>query len=221
MGADEEPQKRKYHHGNLRPALIEAAAALITEQGADALTLRELARRVGVTHAAPYRHFRDKAALLRAVALQGLTDLVDHLAAATDEPGPTADLAAEGPAPQTPSLPLSPLAIAARRYVDFALQRPALYRLMFAVHIGDDVDRAIGQARAMIFAALQRVVRSTDDGSHDGRPDNQTLAIALWAEVHGLAVLLTDGLLHDGDGASTAAELAAQAVQLLLDGATR
>src|SRR5437899_12248125 len=74
-------KKRPYHHGNLRQALIDAALELIEERGVSALTLREVARRVGVTHAAPQRHFADRAALVAAVAEQGFRGLAAHVAA--------------------------------------------------------------------------------------------------------------------------------------------
>src|SRR5437879_2813384 len=73
-------KKRPYHHGNLRQALVDAALELIEERGVSALTLREVARRVGVTHAAPQRHFADRAALVAAVAEEGFRGLGAHVA---------------------------------------------------------------------------------------------------------------------------------------------
>src|SRR5438309_5059384 len=86
-------KKRPYHHGNLRQALIDAALELIEERGVAALTLREVARRVGVTHAAPQRHFADRGALVAALAEQGFRGLAAHVETvrATSRPKDSAD----------------------------------------------------------------------------------------------------------------------------------
>ena len=106
--ADETLTKRApYHHGNLPGALIAAAHDLLDEAGIEALTLRAVAQRVGVTHAAPYRHFRDKAALVAAVAGRVADTLAEELLAAGD------------------------IVTAAARYVQFAKSHPASYAIMF------------------------------------------------------------------------------------------
>src|SRR2546429_977719 len=94
-------KKRPYHHGNLRQALIDAALELIEERGVPALTLREVARQVGVTHAAPQRHFADRAALVAAVAEQGFRGLAAHVAAVR---GPPRTPAPPPPAPRGPDV---------------------------------------------------------------------------------------------------------------------
>src|SRR5882757_11417219 len=109
-----------YHHGNLRPALVRAAVELLEESGETALSLRAVARRAGVSPAAPYRHYADREALVSAVAALGYRELAERLAAAH-------------PSPSTPEQ-LTSVAVA---YVQFALERPALFRLMF----GDSCDR--------------------------------------------------------------------------------
>src|SRR5437667_2422178 len=108
-------KKRPYHHGNLRQALIDAALELIEERGVSALTLREVARRVGVTHAAPQRQFADLAALVAAVAEQGFRGLPAHVAAV------------RGSA-RTPAQRLRALGVA---YVEYALAHPAHLRVIF------------------------------------------------------------------------------------------
>src|SRR5256885_5050114 len=103
-------KKRPYPHGNLRQALIDGALELIEERGVSALTLREVARRVGVTHAAPQRHFADRAALVAAVAEQGFHGLGAHVAAgraappapAPRPPAPRGAHRQESPAPPPP-----------------------------------------------------------------------------------------------------------------------
>src|ERR1700716_351231 len=109
------PSKTTYHHGNLRPALVRAAMELLEEGGEAALSLRAVARRAGVSPAAPYRHFPDREALVSAVAAQGYRELAERLAAAH-------------PAPATPE-DLADVAVA---YVQFALAHPALFRAMFS-----------------------------------------------------------------------------------------
>jgi AcrR family transcriptional regulator len=101
-------REQRYHHGNLREALIEAALALLAERGQLALSLREVARRAGVSHAAPYRHFTDRAELLAALADHGFAELERELSGAG-----------------------SSLGAVAGAYVRFALAQPARFRLMF------------------------------------------------------------------------------------------
>src|SRR5262245_58828234 len=119
-----------YHHGDLRRALVDAAAAIIGEVGAEAFTLREAARRIGVNHRAAYRHFTDKASLLAAVAEQGFRELIDAA---------RAEVAAARAAD-----PEARLLAAARAYVQFAAHRPAHFRVMFGPRLNE-----AGQFRAV------------------------------------------------------------------------
>src|SRR3982074_3363797 len=112
--------KAAYHHGDLRAALVRAAIELLEESGETELSLRAVARRAGVSPAAPYRHYADRESLISAVAAVGYRELAQRLAAAH-------------PSPSTPEQ-LASVAIA---YVQFALERPALFRLMF----GEPCDR--------------------------------------------------------------------------------
>ena len=107
--------KSTYHHGNLAPALVDAALKLVEQGGAQAISLRDLAQSLGVSRAAPYRHFADRDALLAAVAARGFEDLIALYEAA---------LVARGDGPAR-------LRTAGRAFYDFATRRPGLYRLMF------------------------------------------------------------------------------------------
>ena len=107
--------KSTYHHGDLANALLDAALALVEHDGAEAVSLRELAQSLGVSRAAPYRHFADRDALLAAVAARGFEDLIVVSEAALDGPG-------DG---------RTRLQAFGRAYFDFAARRPGLYRLMF------------------------------------------------------------------------------------------
>ncbi|HYZ34333.1 MAG TPA: WHG domain-containing protein [Crenalkalicoccus sp.] len=161
-----------YHHGALRAALLDAADALLDEGGAGAVSLREAARRAGVSATAPYRHFADKEALLAALAARGFEAFGAALAAA----------AAEGP---------KPLLAMGLAYVRFALARPGRFRLMFGPGIADRARYPeLLEAQRRAFGHL---AAATGGG---GRPDApSTAAVAAWAQVHGLAQLILDGML--------------------------
>src|SRR3982750_2168770 len=116
-----------YHHGDLRRALIDTALTMVTEEGAWNFTLREVARRAGVSHAAPYNHFEDKAALLAEVAALGFQALRHAL-----EP-------AAGGHPRSARQALAGVAAA---YVRFGVEHPAHYRLMFGAELADKAHYA-------------------------------------------------------------------------------
>src|SRR5438105_2504909 len=164
--------KATYHHGDLRAALVRAAMELLEENGETALSLRAVARRAGVSPAAPYRHYADREALVSAVAALGYRDLAERLAAAH-------------PSPSTPEQ----LASVAVAYVQFALERPALFRIMF----GEPCDRD-NDERVAATAAVSHYVRGIVERSFPGT-DAEALTTAIWALVHGLAFLHLDGKL--------------------------
>jgi AcrR family transcriptional regulator len=161
-----------YHHGDLRAACLRAAMELLEEGGTTALSLRAVARRAGVSPAAPYRHYADRDALISAVAAVGYRELAEQLAAAHPAPSTADDLAA--------------VAVA---YVQFALQRPALFRVMFVEPCDRDNSERVAATNA-ISEYVGAIVRHSFPGSN---PD--ALATAVWALVHGLAFLHLDGKL--------------------------
>jgi AcrR family transcriptional regulator len=184
--------KAAYHHGDLRSALVRAAIELLEEGGERELSLRAVARRAGVSPAAPYRHYADREALVSAVAAVGYRELAECLAAAH-------------PSPSTPEQ-LASVAIA---YVQFALERPALFRIMFGEPCDRDNDErlaATGAVSAYVRAIVERSFPQAD-------PD--ALATAVWALVHGLAFLHLDGKL-DSTTPSVVAERISTAVYALL-----
>ena len=160
-----------------------AALALLAEDGADAVSLRAVARRVGVSAMAPYRHYPDKEALLAAVAVQGFDGLRDVLRAADDG-------AAAGQA----------LVEQAVAYVNYALANPALFRLMFGPkRVGTHPELiAAGEAAYGVLAA--RVAAEAG-----GASDREARALGCWALVHGLASLFLDGRISGGPGDRTGA----------------
>jgi AcrR family transcriptional regulator len=184
--------KAPYHHGNLRPALVRAAMELLEESGESALSLRAVARRAGVSPAAPYRHYADREALVSAVAAVGYRELAERLSAAH-------------PSPSTPEQ----LAAVAIAYVQFALERPALFRIMF----GEPCDRD-NDERVAATAAVSLYVRAIVERAFP-QSDAEALATAVWALVHGLAFLHLDGKL-DAASPSVVADRVTAAIQALL-----
>jgi AcrR family transcriptional regulator len=169
--------KQAYHHKDLRNALVDEALAILAESGPGAITLRELARRLGVTHTAPYAHFPDKRTLLEAVADEGfdrLTQLLEQ--AGASERDPSRRFVSQGIA-----------------YVQFARDNPNLYRLMFVdPELGHDPECAWSEQADRAFDVLLNVL------SELGVPQDadNTLAAGIWALLHGVAMLEIDGRLH-------------------------
>ena len=164
--------RHAYHHGDLRSALLDAAVALIAEGGLPALSLRECARRAGVSHAAPYRHFADKDALLRAIARQGFEGLADAAEVAMAKRSDPVDrLDAYGVA-----------------YVRFAADHPVHHRVMFSAAIGTTEDVHEGEDRA--FDLLLKAARDVVGASG---ADPLEAALAAWSLPHGLTMLILDG----------------------------
>jgi AcrR family transcriptional regulator len=175
-----------YHHGDLPAALVRAALELLEEGGATELSLRAVARRAGVAPSAPYRHYADRDALLSAVAAVGYRELAGQLGAAHPSPSTPDDLAA--------------VAVA---YVQFALQRPALFRVMFGEPCDRDSSERVAATQA-ISAYVAAIAERTFPGT-----DPEALATALWALVHGLAFLHLDGKLDSSDPAAVTTRVGA------------
>jgi len=157
-----------YHHGNLRQALLEAALIILEKEGEAGLGLRDLARAVGVSPSAPYRHFESRGALLEALAVTGF----QRFTAAMER------VAAQAPA--------HPMAAMGKTYVQFALDQPGLFRLMFSPTIAKEARPGLRMASDAAFETLRHVIGG------DVRA-GRIRALAAWARVHGLAILLLDG----------------------------
>jgi AcrR family transcriptional regulator len=169
--------RRPYHHGSLRSALIEASIALARDGGPDRVVVREAARSAGVSHAAAYRHFADRDALLAEVAsyarhqlAQAMRQRVDH----ADDPRER--LGAVGTA-----------------YIDFALAEPGLFRTAFTSHPATDTDIRGGGDDP--FTILSRVLDEANAAGIIAPQAREGAEIAAWSAVHGLAELLLDGPL--------------------------
>jgi AcrR family transcriptional regulator len=174
-------EKNTYHHGDLRQALIGGAIALIAEQDVSSLSLREVARRVGVSHTAPYRHFQDKEALLAAVAEEGFIGLTEAMNSGIQ---------------QAPDDPLKRLEATGVAYVQFAIAHPSHYRVMFSSYRGEQAEHP-ERARAgwQAFQVLLNVIESGQMAGVVRAGETMRLAWVAWSTVHGLAMLLIDGRL--------------------------
>lgn len=179
------PRKRPYHHGDLRRALLTASVELIVERGLDALSLREVARRAGVSAAAPYHHFATREELLVALSLEGFATLALVLQSARD--------AAAG------ASAIERLGAIGEAYVRFALAHPAHFRLMFRPSLvpPDAIphEGAPGQAFALLLDGVAEVLANDDVRRN---VDQRGLVLVAWSLVHGAAELLLDGPLANG-----------------------
>lgn len=174
------PADKPYHHGDLRRALVDTAAAMLREEDGWQFTLREVARRAGVSHGAPYKHFPDKGALLAELAAQGFDQLRETLVAAT-----------------TPRPPSQGTAIldAARTYVRFGVDNPSLYRLMFGAVARDAGSVHLGERAMAAFGILVSLIEQGQDEGLFRRRAVAGQVAACWGLVHGLTMLAIDGLL--------------------------
>jgi AcrR family transcriptional regulator len=169
----------QYHHGDLRSALIEAALAIVETQGMAALSLRSLARAVGVSGMAPYHHFKDRAALVAAVAAAGFEQLFSAKQAA---------LAAASDSPDTR------LVAGMRSYVGFVLDHRELYRLMGSPELANRAAYpTLAGAAAAPAASLKALAVAAQAAGLLGNADPGAVATQLWAFSHGLAQLVIDG----------------------------
>lgn len=175
---DRTKSRPAYHHGDLRRALLDSAIAIVSSEGIAAISLREVARRAGVSHAAPYNHFADKAALLCAVAEEGFKDLQGAMVNAAAR----ADLS-----------PLERLRQVGVAYVLFAADHPAHFRVMFSPEVaGGKASPALQEAGRATFAHLFEGLSHAANLSPQATMDT---ALTAWATVHGLAMLWIDGQL--------------------------
>jgi AcrR family transcriptional regulator len=202
-------QKPKpYHHGDLRHALIQAGLEILSEGGAAALDLRKVARRAGVSHAAPYRHFADKQALVAAINEEGFRRLAEQIQSTLRE---------------APDDPFEQLQAIAKAYVQFARQQPWLMREMFS---GLTIEREAfpdlqAASKAVYIFYTEVVKRGQEQGSIiDGDP--RALAGVLWSLLHGVAMLTIEIQMRPyTDGPDGAERVTRFSVQMLYEGLGR
>jgi AcrR family transcriptional regulator len=164
-----------YHHGDLKNALIKAGIEILSREGIEALTLRKVAKRAGVSHTAPYAHFTDKQALIAAIAAEGYKNLYGALFAAQN---PHVD-------------PLARLMATAHAYLQFALDEPDHFKITFSgvVEAEQDYPDYVEQSKRC-FALVVAVVEDCKmKGLLAGR-DTQLVAVSIWSCIHGFVQLL-------------------------------
>jgi AcrR family transcriptional regulator len=189
---------RPYHHGNLRAALLARAESTVRERGVQALSLRELAREVGVSHGAPRRHFPDRQALLDALAESGFVRLGADLRASVDGAGEEFQARLEA---------------TAAAYVRFATRDAALLELMFAGK-HDDQSGELNEAAERAFSVMMELIRQGQDEGilEPGEPER--VGLVLFATIQGIAALVTGGIV----GADQVDALVADAIAHFLRG---
>tara|TARA_R110000824_G_scaffold155226_5_gene327702 strand:+ start:15461 stop:16108 length:648 start_codon:yes stop_codon:yes gene_type:complete len=168
-----------YHHGNLRKALLDRAVHVIAEQGIESLSLRALARDLGVSHAAPSRHFADKAELLRALATEGNDHFATYVLEAADQAGDD---------------PLVRYAAMGKAYIRFSIDFPAYYRTITHPDVSSQADadlRATGERRIHVIEDAARIAQAAG-----WLPDETTEDVVMFsiATVRGVAAMLNDPL---------------------------
>jgi AcrR family transcriptional regulator len=174
-------ERDTYHHGNLRQALLDAAMEVVRDRGVEGLTLREVARRAGVSHAAPYHHFRDKGALVAALAVDGFERFRVALTEARDQTvGSHGDrIRAEGVA-----------------YVRFAFEEPDRFKLMWRPELRDPADSEVDEVGLRSYEVLIEEINRGQRAGEVREGDTGELSLAAWATVHGLSMIIVDGPLR-------------------------
>jgi AcrR family transcriptional regulator len=173
--------KTAFHHGNLRQELLAQAQAELEESGVEALSLRQIAKRAGVSHTAFAHHFGDARGLLTALTIQGFETLGRKLA---------------GAKARTRGQKLDALVASGLAYVEFALSHPQLFTLMFASRLPDFSDAALDAASMAAFSEFIDGVRNATKTGEPKSGEVNVPAMAAWSRVHGLALLLLTGRMR-------------------------
>lgn len=174
--------KTAYHHGDLRRTLLDATLELIAERGVDGFTLREVARRAGVSHAAPYHHFADRAALVAALVEESFAQLDQAMREATESVKNARDR-------------LARLGVA---YILWAWHNPARFRVMWRPELRKcDDPSAVEQAADNSYLIVQETIRQALPPSRRTETEIGSACLAAWSSVHGFSMLLLDGSLSE------------------------
>lgn len=174
--------EKSYHHGRLRESLIEAGIAILEEEDIHGLSLRKVAKRANVSHAAPYRHFEDKLALLSAIAEEGFKQLGQDMEQ-------TMTAFAHDPRQQILKI--------GHRYVAFAIAHPAQLTLMFSDLLKGSTSETLTKAAMYTFTLLSKSVANAQAAKLIKPGDTDEIARTVWAMEHGLAMLMKEGFFDD------------------------
>jgi len=207
MGKNKESDGRPYHHGDLRRAIVTAALEILSETQSVEFSLRELARRAGVSHNAPYKHFAEKSELLAAVSAAGFELLTRRIADQIARIGN----------------PRAQLFVILRTYIRFGVENPALYRLMFGGNLSGPNNSRPAIERAAAEKMREQLQHAIMDGAlgqviTDARRNARKIAGAIltcWSLVHGLTLLMVDGLVGPREKSD---KLCESLVQGIIDG---
>jgi AcrR family transcriptional regulator len=176
--AEATPPQRGYHHGNLRNELLDTAEAQLADTSVDEISLRALARIVGVSQTAPYRHFRDKNELLAALATRGYRKLLAEL---------------EGAAAAAGDDPAAEMRAFAHSYVNYAIRHPDLFKLMFGPTLQPQASYPeLYQASRDTYELVRTIMRRGIERGQFRNEDDHYMANAGWSGIHGLATLKVD-----------------------------
>ena len=198
---------KTYHHGDLRHAMLDAVAAVVREQGLSQVSLRAVARRVGVSHAAATHHFGNKAGLLTAFATQGYVELAETVLSSI-----SAARAVDGP---------SMLEAAGRGYFRFAVRDTERFEAMFQLELLNTDDPSFVAAREAAYALLARAIARCRDDLFIPEQDVEVVAAAAWSLAHGLASLWISGRLGERTAYSDPELLASRVLRLFVDAVLR
>ena len=172
-------KRRGYHHGDLREALIKAALELIASKGPAGFTFADAARSTGVSPAAPYRHYRDRDALLADVAVRGFEQFTSKLEAAWNEGRPDS---------------ITAFHALGRAYLEFARSEPAYYTAMFEAGVPPDVSPELVRAGDQAFGVLQKAAEVLcAEIAKEDRPPARMVGLHVWGLAHGIASLFARG----------------------------
>lgn len=169
--------KKSYFHGNLREAIIKASLRLVEKSGVENLSIREAAKAVGVTHQAPYRHFKDREELLAALAQDGFEKLYLEISRVVSQ-----ELE-----------PAEKILLLAEKYLEWAYKNPQHFRLMFSREIPSfDISAGLQAASTKSLDDFLSVVAQVQKAGIIGPGDTRSLARQIWAAMHGVAILFID-----------------------------
>jgi AcrR family transcriptional regulator len=194
--------KKKYHHGDVKNALIEAGIDIITHEGVESLNMRHVAKKIGVSHTAPYRHFKNKEELMVAIAVHCFTRLGEEV---------------DGAIMKYPKNHRSQLAAAGKAYIRFVVRNPVYYRIIFGDYIKNKTDHPNFFAEYdRAFKKMLGIVIGASRIRKSGKNKPEITALAVWALLHGYSCLIIDNAKDRAVGSEAQINLLVKKMLLLV-----